>query len=147
MEAALRTAADVLSGGDLQDVRYESVRGMLGIKESKVRLDVTGGNDIILNVAVCHQMKNAREFLAQIEKGNQFNHHFIEIMTCPGGCVGGGGLPQSRDPNILEKRIHGLFSIDERKVKRKAHENDDVKNLYNDLLGKPLSNVSASVSD
>lgn len=141
MEAALRTAADVLSGRPLQDVKYETVRGLLGIKASKVKLGGTEGNKVSLNVAVSHQMGNVREFLAQ-----NADFHFIEIMTCPGGCIGGGGLPQSKDPDILTKRINGLYSIDERKVKRKAHENEDVKGLYRDVLGKPLSKVSHTVS-
>jgi sulfite reductase alpha subunit-like flavoprotein len=136
MEAALRTAADVLSGKDLQNVKYDSVRGLYGIKESTLKLGAE--DEVSLNVAVCHQMRNVREFLARIEKGEQ-TYHFIEIMTCPGGCIGGGGLPQSRDADILSKRIDSVYSMDERMVKRKSHENSGVKLLYRDLLHKPLS--------
>jgi NADP-reducing hydrogenase subunit HndD len=67
-------------------------------------------------------MRNVREFLAQIEEGEKI-YHFIEIMTCPGGCIGGGGLPQSRDEDILSKRIASIYSMDERMVKRKSHHN------------------------
>lgn len=81
MEAALRTAADVLSGKSLENVQYNEVRGLLGIKESTVKLGVNG--EISLNVAVCHQMRNVREFLSQLEQGKK-TYHFIEIMTCPG---------------------------------------------------------------
>ena len=139
MEAALRTAADVLSGKSLESIQYESVRGMFGIKESTIKLGPKG--EISLNVAVCHQMRNVREFLAQIEEGKK-NYHFIEIMTCPGGCIGGGGLPQSRDENVLSKRINGIYSMDERMVIRKSHENQGVKQIYTDLLKKPLSHTA-----
>lgn len=145
-EAALRTSADILSGKALQNVKYESVRGLLGIKESKVELGSRGEkNHTTLNLAVCHQMGNVREFLDRIENGNKGNYHFVEIMTCPGGCIGGGGLPQSRDPDILSKRMKGVYSIDERKVKRKSHENTDIKQLYTDLLREPRSSVSQAV--
>jgi flavodoxin len=139
MEAALRTAADVLSGKNIENVKYDSVRGLYGIKESTIKL---GSNEEIpLSVAVCHQMRNVREFLAQIEEGEK-KYHFIEIMTCPGGCIGGGGLPQSRDADILSKRISSVYSMDERMVKRKSHDNAGVKQLYSELLEKPLSHIS-----
>jgi sulfite reductase alpha subunit-like flavoprotein len=139
MEAALRTAADVLSGKNLTNVKYESVRGLYGIKKSTIKLGAS--DEISLNVAVCHQMRNVREFLAQIEE-RKADYHFVEIMTCPGGCIGGGGLPQSRDADILSKRIDSVYSLDEKMVKRKSHENTAVKQLYNDLLHKPLSHAS-----
>jgi len=139
MEAALRTAADVLSGKSLENVEYNAVRGLVGIKKATVNLGPN--NEIALNAAVCHQMRNVREFLAQIEEGKS-DHHFIEIMTCPGGCVGGGGLPQSRDPDILMKRINSVYSMDEVMVKRKSHENEAVMDLYKSFLEKPLSHVS-----
>jgi sulfite reductase alpha subunit-like flavoprotein len=169
MEAALRTAADVLSGQNLESVNYNDVRGLSGIKEATVQL---GPNkEIELNVAVSHQMRNVRDFLAQIEQGKK-SYHFIEIskssiipfltedefntvfsfvhpfrffslkVTCPGGCIGGGGQPQSRDPDILSKRMKSVYTLDERMVKRKSHDNEAVKNLYAELLGKPLSHVS-----
>ena len=139
MEAALRTAADVLSGKNIEAVKYESVRGMYGIKESTIELGQEG--DVSLNVAVCHQMRNVRDFLAQIEESKK-TYHFIEVMTCPGGCIGGGGLPQSRDEDILSKRTDGIYSMDERMVVRKSHENQAVQQLYKDFLRKPLSAVS-----
>ena len=139
MEAALRTAADVLSGKNLENIKYESVRGLVGIKESTIDLGREG--EIPLTVAVCHQMRNVREFLAQIEEKKK-NYHFIEIMTCPGGCIGGGGLPQSRDENVITKRSEGIYSLDERMVVRKSHENVAVQNLYRDLLRQPLSPLS-----
>ena len=139
MEAALRTAADVLSGKSFENVAYNAVRGLYGIKEAIVKLGKK--EEIPLSVAVCHQMRNVREFLAQIEQGEKV-YHFIEIMTCPGGCIGGGGLPQSRDADVLTKRINGTYSMDERMVKRKSHENEAVKSLYENFLGEPLSHRS-----
>lgn len=140
MEAALRTAADVLSGKSLDNVKYDAVRGLFGIKESTLHL---GENeDIPLNVAVVHQMRNVRDFLAQIEEGKA-DYQFIEIMCCPGGCIGGGGLPQNhKNEQILSQRIDSVYSMDERMVKRKSHENEAVKELYRALLEKPLSHVS-----
>ena len=85
--------------------------------------------------------RNVRDFLARIEEGKK-DYHFIEIMTCPGGCIGGGGLPQSRDADILSKRIRSVYSMDERMVKRKSHENEAVLGLYKEFLGEPLSHVS-----
>jgi flavodoxin len=139
MEAALRTAADVLNGQSLDQIKYDAVRGLNGIKESSVML---GPNkEIQLNVAACHQMRNVREFLERIEAGES-NYHFIEIMTCEGGCLGGGGLPQSRDPNAVKKRMESLYSKDERMVIRKSHENKAVQELYDTVLGHPLSHIS-----
>jgi len=141
MEAALRTAADFISHQDLKEVNYETVRGMQGVKEAKVHL----GENINLSVAVCHQMANVRDFLDEIKKNHMRKHHFIEVMTCPGGCIGGGGLPQSRDPNIIQKRMSSIYSLDERKVKRKAHENMQVQHLYDHWLEKPLSHLAHKV--
>ena len=144
--AALRTAADVLSGQDLKEVKYDAVRGLYGIKKASVRLGAN--NEVALNAAVVHQMRNVREFLAEMEEGidnKKPDYHFIEVMTCPGGCIGGGGLPQSRQADILERRIQSVYSMDERMVKRKSHESQAVQDLYNHLLGKPLSQVSHSL--
>jgi NADH-quinone oxidoreductase subunit G len=145
-EAALRTAADVLSGQSLDSITYSAVRGLSGVKKTSLQLHREDNDEPLnLNVAVCNQMANVKKFLASIEEGNEMNYHFCEIMTCPGGCIGGGGLPQSRDPDILAKRVNGLYSIDERKVKRKSHENEDVKKLYEKVLGSPLSDISHKV--
>jgi NADH-quinone oxidoreductase subunit G len=144
MEAALRTAADVLCGKPIEKVEYEAVRGLHGIKKSTLKLGVK--NEVSLDVAVCHQMRNIRNFIEQIEEGlaseEGAGFHFIEAMTCPGGCIGGGGMPQSRDPNILSERIKSIYSLDEKNIKRKSHENIAVLKLYKEFLGKPLSKIS-----
>ena len=91
------------------------------------------------------QMGNVRQFLKEIKDENK-KYHFIEVMACPGGCIGGGGLPQSRDDAILAKRMSSIYSIDERKVKRKSHKNPEIVQLYDNVLGKPLSRVCHKVS-
>jgi NADP-reducing hydrogenase subunit HndD len=99
MEAALRTAADVISGKTVENVTYEAVRGMHGIKAATIKLGLN--NEIDLNVAVCHQMRNVREFLAKIEQGNE-NYHFIEIMTCPGTLRGRVPTRSPEDASLNE---------------------------------------------
>jgi iron only hydrogenase large subunit-like protein len=130
----------------MENFTYESVRGLTGVKDATVQLRMkdTAG-PLELNVAVCNQMANVKKFLSCMEEGYGKKYHVCEVMACPGGCIGGGGTPQSRDPDILSKRTAGLYSIDERKVKRKSHENQNVKKLYEHLLGSQLSDISHKV--
>lgn len=136
MEAALRTAYELYTGRPLPRLEFEAVRGMEGIKSAEVDLDGTK-----IKVAVAHTLKNARQLLAQIERG-QSPYAFIEVMTCPGGCLGGGGQPI---PSTLEsrlKRAESLYIEDLYKGIRKSHENPDILNLYTDFLDKPLGELS-----
>ncbi|MDP4274687.1 MAG: NADH-dependent [FeFe] hydrogenase, group A6 [Bacteroidota bacterium] len=136
MEAALRTAYELYTGRPLPRLEFEAVRGMDGIKSADVDLDGTK-----IKVAVAHTLKNARQLLAQIERG-QSPYAFIEVMTCPGGCLGGGGQPI---PSTLEsrmKRAESLYIEDLYKGIRKSHENPDILNLYTDFLDKPLGELS-----
>lgn len=147
MEAALRTAAFVLNGEELQHVELQEVRGMEGIKEATYTL---GGMDV--KVAVASGMKNAKVLLDQIDQGTS-PYHFIEIMGCPGGCVAGGGqpfvkpcfLPNEAD-NILdtfrEKRAAALYQEDESKQIRVSHKNEQVLKLYDEFLGSPNSHLA-----
>ena len=147
MEAALRTAAFVLNGEELQHVELQEVRGMEGIKEATYTL---GGMDV--KVAVASGMKNAKVLLDQIDQGTS-PYHFIEIMGCPGGCVAGGGqpfvkpcfLPNEAD-NILdtfrEKRAAALYQEDESKQIRVSHKNEHVLKLYDEFLGSPNSHLA-----
>lgn len=147
MEAALRTAAFVLNGEELQHVELQEVRGMEGIKEATYTL---GGMDV--KVAVASGMKNAKVLLDQIAQGTS-PYHFIEIMGCPGGCVAGGGqpfvkpcfLPNEAD-NILdtfrEKRAAALYQEDESKQIRVSHKNEQVLKLYDEFLGSPNSHLA-----
>ena len=138
MEAALRTAADTLTGKSLDSIDYEEVRGTDGIKEAVYNV---AGMDV--KVAVASGLSNANEILKKVKNG-EADYHFIEIMCCPGGCVNGGGQPivsaykrMDIDPRV--ERANGLYSEDESKTLRKSHENPDVQKLYNEFLGKPNS--------
>lgn len=138
MEAAIRTVADILTGKDLEDIDYEGVRGIEGVKEATVNV---AGMDI--NVAVAHGTGNAKELLEAVRAGEK-DYHFIEVMGCPGGCVTGGGQPivnaQDRmdiDPRVL--RAKATYAEDANKQKRKSHKNEEVQKLYEDFLGEPNS--------
>ena len=117
MEAALRTA----------------VRGFEGIKEATVTIN---GRDIRL--AVVHTLKNARKIMEQVKKGIS-PYDFIEVMACPGGCIGGGGQPIGTTNAIRQKRMAALYEIDKNMPLRKSHENPEIITLYKDFLGEPLS--------
>lgn len=147
MEAALRTAAAVLDGKELEHVELTEVRGLEGIKEASYNL---GGMEV--RVAVAHGMKNAKVLLDQIREGKS-PYHFIEIMGCPGGCVAGGGQPYvqpcflpNEDADILDtfraKRAAALYREDEGKPVRVSHKNSQVQKLYDEFLGEPNSHLS-----
>ncbi len=147
MEAALRTAAFVLDGKELEHVELQDVRGMQGIKEATYHL---GGMDV--KVAVASGMKNAKVLLDQIREGKS-PYHFIEIMGCPGGCVAGGGQPfvkpcflPNEDDDILDtfrdKRASALYQEDESKQIRVSHRNEQIKKLYDEFLGEPNSHLA-----
>ena len=136
MEAALRTAYEVVTGTPLPDVNFVGVRGMEGIKEAEV--DMSGTK---IKVAVAHTLKNARRLLEQIEKGES-PYAFIEIMTCPGGCLGGGGQPIPTTWDIRKKRAESIYKEDANKPKRKSHENPEVSTLYQEFLKAPLGDLS-----
>ena len=138
MEAALRTAADVLEGRAMEKVEYEAVRGLEGIKEATVTL---GGQE--LKIAVAHSTGAAKKLIKRIQSG-EASYAFVEVMACPGGCVNGGGQPivsaykrYEGDPRAL--RAAGLYTEDEAKALRKSHENPDIKKLYDEFLGAPNS--------
>ena len=129
MEAALRTAADILTGEDLQEFEYHGVRGLKRIKEATVNVS---GMDI--NVAIAHGLGNARKLL-EIVKKEPSRYHFIEIMACPGGCVGGGGQPVPTDSEVIKKRSEALYDQDSQLALRKSHKNPEIIQLYSDFLG------------
>ncbi|MGM0508892.1 MAG: NADH-dependent [FeFe] hydrogenase, group A6 [Fusobacteriota bacterium] len=132
MEAALRTAYEVITDKELKDIDLTAVRGLEGIKEAEIDIEGT-----IVKVAVANGLENAYKLLQHKD-----DYHFIEIMACPGGCLGGGGQPISKDPKVFEKRKEGLYSIDTKRKYRKSHENPDIKKLYDDFLGEPLGQKS-----
>ena len=141
MEAALRTAADVLEGKSIEEVKYEAVRGLEGIKEATV---VLGG--VELKAAVAHSTGAAKELIKRIKSG-EATYHFVEVMACPGGCVNGGGQPivsafKRMEVDQRAARAAGLYAEDEAKVLRKSHENPDIKKLYDEFLGEPNGHKS-----
>ncbi|MGE5560843.1 MAG: NADH-dependent [FeFe] hydrogenase, group A6 [Chloroflexota bacterium] len=136
MEAAVRTAYEVLTGKPLPDINLTAVRGMEGIKEAAVEVDGT-----TIKVAVAHTLGNARKVLDLIKAGKA-DYHFVEVMCCPGGCIGGGGQPIPTDTDIRQQRIAGIYTADERMTLRKSHENPAVQQLYKEFLGEPLGHKS-----
>jgi iron-only hydrogenase group A len=136
MEAAVRTAYEVATGQPLPNINLTAVRGLEGIKHAE--LDVGGTK---LKVAVAHTLKNARILLDEIAAGTS-EYAFIEVMTCPGGCIGGGGQPVLPDREKREARAKSLYVEDKDMPLRKSHENPAITALYKEFLGKPLSHVS-----
>lgn len=139
MEAALRTAYEVVTGAPLPDINFTGVRGMEGIKEAEVDLKGTK-----IKVAVAHTLKNARKLLDQIEKGES-PYAFIEVMTCPGGCIGGGGQPIPTTLEIRKKRAESIYAEDAGKPIRKSHENPEIAAIYKEFLKEPLGHLSHSL--
>lgn len=133
MEAALRTAKEILDKKPLDKVEFQECRGLDGIKEAEVEL---GGQKI--KIAISHGLGNARKVCDALMAGNPNGWQFIEVMACPGGCVSGGGQPISTDVRFRSKRIAGLYTDDEQHTLRKSHENPEIKAIYNDFLGEPL---------
>lgn len=136
MEAALRTVAEVLTDEPLENIEFYSVRGLTGIKEAEVKI-----GDLTVKVVVVHTLKNARELMERVRAGKA-DYHFIEIMACPGGCIGGGGQPLSTCADIRQKRIDAIYECDQCSELRQSHHNPAVKELYETWLGSPLGEKS-----
>jgi NADH-quinone oxidoreductase subunit G/NADP-reducing hydrogenase subunit HndD len=131
MEAALRTVYEAYTGKTLSPVDFRDVRGHQGIKEALIDLHGT-----TIKVLVANGLANARKIMDSVRNG-ACDATFIEIMCCPGGCVGGGGQPYGNSSTKL-RRMEGLYAIDRSLTLRKSHENSEVKALYDQFLGKPL---------
>jgi len=137
IEAATRTAYELFTGKKLEKVDFYELRGMDGIRTATIDFD---GTDI--HIGIAHTLGNARKLLDGIRKG-MYNFHAIEIMACPGGCIGGGGQPLHRgDSIVLKARMQAIYKEDLNKVIRKSHENPEIARLYEEFLGKPLSEMS-----
>lgn len=139
MEAALRTGYFMVTGQNLpaNSLDIRPVRGLEGVKEAEV--DIAG---TIIRVAVAHGMANVGKVLDRVraarQRGEETPYHFIEVMACPGGCIGGGGQPYGIDNDIRRKRIAGLYKDDSERTIRCSHDNPDIQRIYNDFLGDPL---------
>ena len=138
MEAALRTAQDKLTGKELDKINFEQVRGGDGIKRATVNIN---GKD--LKVVAASGLANAQKIMEEIKSGKA-DYQFVEIMACPGGCVMGGGQPIKsskirREIDVRKLRADSLYSIDEKSVIRKSHENPVIKQIYEEYLEEPGS--------
>jgi NADH-quinone oxidoreductase subunit G/NADP-reducing hydrogenase subunit HndD len=136
MEAALRTVSEVVTGERLTSIDFQECRGLTGVKEATVRI-----GDLAVNIAITNGLGNARPLLDKVREGTA-NYHFIEIMGCPGGCIGGGGSPIPTDTEIRQKRMDAVYREDRQMALRKSHENPAVKELYDEFLEKPLGHRS-----
>lgn len=136
MEAALRTVYEVVTKETLPSLDFTAVRGLEGIKEAEVDLKGTK-----VKVAVANGLGNARKLMDLIKEGKA-DYHFIEIMCCPGGCIGGGGQPIPTTNEVRKKRIKAIYEADAGLPLRKSHENPAVKTLYEEFLEKPLGEKS-----
>ena len=133
MEAALRTVYEKATGKTLEKIDFEDVRGMQGIKEATVDL---GSRTV--HIAVAHTLKNAAKLMKDVRSGTS-PYDFIEVMACPGGCVGGGGQPIGTTRAVTRERIKAIYEIDKSLPRRKSHENPVIQKLYADHLDAPLS--------
>ncbi|MFO7735789.1 MAG: [FeFe] hydrogenase, group A, partial [bacterium] len=143
MEAALRTVYEVVTGTPIPTLNFTPVRGLEGIKEAEVTFETCVDDfkfleGVTAKVAVAHTTGNARKVLDAVKSGEK-TYHFIEIMACPGGCIGGGGQPKPVSWEIKMERAKAIYKEDEGKKIRKSHENPSITKIYEDFLGKPNS--------
>lgn len=148
MEAALRTAWEIVTGKPLpfDNLHVTPVAGLEGVKEASIQIAGATGDwafleGATLNVAVAHGLSNARRVIEAIRSGEK-SYHFVEIMTCPGGCIGGGGQPRMTNNDIRKARIAAIYKEDEGRPLRKSHDNPAIKEIYKDFLGTPLGEIS-----
>ena len=148
MEAALRTAYELVTGRELpfENLHVTPVAGLEGIKEAQITIEGTLTEwsfleGVTARVAVAHTLGNARKLVDKIRAG-EAEYHFVEVMTCPGGCIGGGGQPRITTDEVREARIKAIYAEDEGKAMRKSHENPQVTQAYEEFLGRPLGELS-----
>ncbi len=148
MEAALRTVHEVVTGRPIPtaDLHIASIAGLEGVKEASVTVtdpvaDWAFLDGVEMKFAVAHGLGNARKLIERIKSG-EAEYHFIEVMTCPGGCIGGGGQPRFTSDDVRRARIAAIYAEDEGKELRASHKNPAVASLYKDFLGEPLGHLS-----
>ncbi len=130
MESALRTAAFQLTGENLKKIEFYQVRGLEGIKRAEIEI-----NNKKLRIAIVNELGNAKKILEEL-KNEPGLYHYVEVMACPGGCIGGGGQPLPVSQGIREKRARGLYRVDNEKKLRLAHENPVLKEIYDKCLNQ-----------
>lgn len=148
MEAALRTAYEIVTGREVpfENLNITPVRGMDGVKEVTVKIEDTLPDwnfleGAELKTVTAHGLTNAKYVMERVKSG-EADYHFIEIMACPGGCIGGGGQPIPTNMEIRKKRTEAIYMEDSGKPIRKSHENPEVVAIYKEFLGEPLSHKS-----
>jgi len=148
MEAALRTAYEVVTGREIpfDNLNVTPVRGMEGIKDASVKIEGclpewSFLEGVELKVAVAHGLINARQIMEHVANGTS-PYHFIEVMACPGGCIGGGGQPIPTNEEIRRKRVEAIYEEDMNMSLRKSHENPEIVKIYDEFLKEPLGEKS-----
>ena len=137
IEAATRTAYEVFTGKKLERIEFTELRGLEGIRDAWVDFDGTP-----IHIGIAHGLKNARTLLERVRKGEE-QFHAIEVMACPGGCIGGAGQPYHHgNSNIIKKRFEATYEEDRNKPIRKSHENPSIIKLYKEFLGEPCGHKS-----
>ena len=140
MEAAVRTAYEVYCGKPLANINLEAVRGIYG---DSVRTATVDFNGLPVKVAICYGLSNARKLMEEVRNGNPNGYHFIEVMACPGGCIGGAGQPYHHGhSDIIQKRMEATYREDAGKPIRKSHENPDIIAIYKEYYGEPCGHLS-----
>ncbi|MGD1147626.1 MAG: NADH-dependent [FeFe] hydrogenase, group A6 [Thermoanaerobaculaceae bacterium] len=137
MEAAVRSVHFLLTGRELEDPKIDAARGLDGSKELHVRV-----GDLEVGAVVVSSLGQARKLLEEIKAGGRKDIHFIEVMTCPGGCINGGGQPIGASKDAVVARMKALYTIDGTAGLRVSHRNASVQRLYDEFLGKPLGEKS-----
>jgi iron-only hydrogenase group A len=148
MEAALRTAYEIVTQQPFPfpNLHVAPIEGLTGVKEASVVIHGAEGEWAFLEgtelkVAVAHGLSNAQKVIDRIRSG-EATYHFVEVMTCPGGCIGGGGQPRLTSDAVREARIRAIYAEDEGRELRKSHENPEIQALYKEFLGRPLGHKS-----
>jgi len=136
MEAALRSACFLLTGEEMKDYRIQDLRGMKGCKELRVQV-----GSVAVGAAVVSSLGQARKLMEELRAGRD-DLQFIEVMTCPGGCINGGGQPLGANPEAVKARMAALYQIDREDHLRVSHKNPEVQRLYAEFLGEPLGHLS-----
>jgi iron-only hydrogenase group A len=147
MEAAVRTVYEIVTGRELpmKNLHIQPIMGLEGVKKASVKIKGTKPEwsfleGVELKVGVAHGLSNARKIIEKSLTGEEF--HFIEVMTCPGGCIGGGGQPRFTTDDIRKARISAIYKEDEGKKLRKSHMNPEIEQVYKEFLEKPVSHIS-----
>lgn len=148
MEAAIRTAYEIVTGRELPlaNLHVEPIMGLEGVKEAMLKIEGAVPEwsfleGVMLRVAVAHGLGNAKKVIERITAG-EAEYHFVEVMACPGGCIGGGGQPRLTTDAVRQARISAIYKEDEGKQLRKSHENPEIKQLYEEFLKEPLGEKS-----